>query len=397
MIDGDVKPPRLDLDFSDPATISAPFAAWEAARRAGRVVWNGLQRGWMVTSYENCAEVLTDTWGERFATYSLDALFWFDANNMITVDGKDHRRLRRGLRRYFTPASIDGRWSERVREVVAASLAPLVGHEVAIDLDEFTRIPVVIVAEMLGVPEEHHDDFRRWSIAIVDNIAYGREREDARAVIDTAVRELNAYLDVEVERHRRDQPDDLFTMIVNMPSLSEAEMRSTAAVMLLAGYDTTAKLMGSALLALQRHPDQRSLLVEMPELIPNAIEEVLRWDGVATVFARMVVSDTELAGVEIAAGDTVYLFLGAANRDPARWDDPHRFDVRRPYKRNLGFGAGPHVCIGAALARLETQIALETLLRLAPEYRLRDVEYGHTFMNHGLESGVIELGSAAAA
>jgi cytochrome P450 len=181
-------------------------------------------------------------------------------------------------------------------------------------------------------------------------------------------------------------------MIVNMPGLTEAEMRSTAAVMLLAGYDTTAKLMGSALLALQQHPDQRRLLVEAPALIPNAVEEVLRWDGVATVFARRVVSDTELAGVQMAAGDTVYLFLGAANRDPSRWKDPHSFDVRRPYKRNLGFGAGPHVCIGAQLARLETQVALETLLRLAPEYRLRNVEYGHTFMNHGPESGVIELG-----
>ncbi len=384
--------PQLDVDFSNSVGISDPFEVWEDVRATGRVVWNGVQRGWMVTGYDDCSEVFDDTWGERFGMFSRDALFWFDAQNMIIVDGKEHRRLRRGLSRYFTPAAIGRTWEARVRDVVDSFLAPLVQSNEVIGLEEFTKLPVVIVAEMLGVPEEHHEDFRRWSIAIVDNVAYGREKTDARGLIEEAMGELNAYLDEEIERHRRDQPDDLLTLMVNMPDWTEAEMRSTATVLLLAGYDTTAKLMGSALLALQEHPDQRRLLVDQPALIPNAIEEILRWDGVATVIARRMVKDTELAGVEMAAGDTVYLFLGAANRDPSRWSDPHRFDVTRPYKPNLGFGSGPHVCIGAPLARLEVKIALEELLRLAPEYRLRAVEYGHTFMNHGPEKGVIDIG-----
>jgi cytochrome P450 len=156
-----MKAPRLDIDFADPGAIHAPFGVWEEVRAAGRVVWNGVQRGWMVTGYEDCLEVFEDRWGERFGMFGLDALFWFDAPNMICVDGKEHRRLRRELRRYFTPAAIGKAWDARVREVVESFLAPLVQGEQVIDLDEFTKLPVVIVAEMLGVPEEHHEDFRR--------------------------------------------------------------------------------------------------------------------------------------------------------------------------------------------------------------------------------------------
>jgi cytochrome P450 len=392
-----VKTPRLDLDFSDPAAIADPFGAWEEVRAAGRVVWNEAQRGWMVAGYDDCSEVFDDTWGERFGISSLDVMFWFDAPNMIAVDGKEHRRLRRGLAKYFTPAAIKRTWEPRVRAVVDEFLGPLVQRNETIELEEFTKLPVVIVAEMLGVPEEHHEDFRRWSIAIVDNVAFGHEGSDARDVMTQAIVELDAYLDEEIERHRRDRPDDLLTWMVDMPDWSEEEMRSSAKVMLLAGYDTTAKLMGSALLALQQHPDQRRLLVDNPELIPNAVEEVLRWDGVATVLVRWVRRDTVLAGTELAAGDRIYLFLGAADRDPSRWDDAQRFDVTRPFKPNLGFGGGPHVCIGAPLARLEANVALEELLRLAPEYRLRDVEYGHTFLNHGPGKGVIDVEVLSAA
>jgi cytochrome P450 len=392
-----VTTPRLDLDFTDPAVIADPFGAWEEVRAAGRVVWNGKQQGWMIPGYDDCAEVFDDRWGERFGISSLAVMFWFEANNMISVDGKEHGRLRRGLAKYFTPAAIKRTWEPRVREVVDQFLGPLVERNETIELEEFTKLPVVIVAEMLGVPEERHEDFRRWSIAIVDNVAFGQEGTHAREVMRQAIAELDAYLDEELERHRRDRPDDLLTLMVDMPDWSAEEMRSSAKLMLLAAYDTTAKLMGSALLALQQHPDQRRLLAERPELIPNAVEEVLRWDGVATVLVRWMRQDTVFAGTELKAGDRVYLFLGAANRDPSRWDDPHRFDVTRPYRPNLGFGGGPHVCIGAPLARLEVQVALEELLRLAPEYRLREVEYGHTFMNHGPETGVIDVGVLSAA
>src|SRR5205823_4880077 len=139
-----------------------------------------------------------------------------------------------------------------------------------------------------------------------------------------------------------------------------------------------------------QHPEQRRLLVENPALVPNAMEEVLRWAGAAQSIVRRVRQDTVLADTQLATGDTLYPLFVAGNRDPSRWEDPQRFDIRRPFKANLGFGTGPHICLGARLARLETKVAVEGLLRIAPEYHLRDLDYGNAFFARGAERGLIE-------
>jgi hypothetical protein len=247
---------------------------------------------------------------------------------------------------------------------------------------------------MLGVPKERHEDFRRWSNAVITNLAFGREQPEARRVIEKAVAELNDYLTGEIDRHRREKPDDLLTVMVNIPDWTEAEIRSSAILLLLAGYDTTAKLMGACLVALEQHADQRRLVTESPSLIPNAIEEVLRWVGATHVIVRVVMRDTVLGGMKLAADDMIYLLLIAANRDPARWHDPHRFDIGREIKPNLGFGGGPHICLGAPLARVETKVALEVLLRLAPAYHLRGIDYGKAFFARGPEKGIIDVKAA---
>jgi cytochrome P450 len=395
-----VRSPRLDVNFGDPAVIADPYVVLEEIRAAGRAVWNEPAQGWMITGYDDCHEVLSDPKGTRFGVVGArhpEVTFWFLAPNMIIADGAEHRRLRQGVSSHFTPAAVKRRWEPRVREVVEAQLAPLVAGDDSIDLiDDFAKIPVIVVAELLGVPADRHDDFRKWSNAIISNLAFGNERPDARRVMDETIAELNEYLTEEIERHRRDQPDDILTVMINMPNWTEDEMRSSAANLLLAGYDTTAKLMGDCLVALEQHPDQRRLLVEHPELIENAVEEVLRWHGATQGIIRLAVEDTTLGSVDLPAGDMLYLLLGAANRDPSRWPDPYRFDVRRDFKKNLGrsqlgFGGGPHICIGAHLARVEVRIALETLLRLAPEYRLRDIDYGNSFFAHGPEQGTIDV------
>jgi cytochrome P450 len=386
--------PRVDVDFADPALIADPFPTYEQIRAAGRVVWNGAANLWMVAGYEDCDEILTDTRGTRFGVIGArypEFTFWFDAPNMIIADPPDHRRLRAGLAKYFTPSAIERKWEPRVREVVGELLTPLVEGRTDVDLiSDFTKIPVVIVAEMLGVPEERHEDFRRWSNAVVSNLRWGREDPEGRRLMDLAVAELNEYLTEAIEQHRREQPDDLLTIIVNMPDWTEAEMRSGAVNLLLAGYDTTAKLMGVCLHVLEQHPEERQVLVEQPELIANAIEEILRYEGVTQLMPRVVKKDITFGGTDLAVDETVFVLLGAGNRDPARWEEPDRFDVRRPYQTNLGFGGGPHICIGAPLARVETRVALEELLRLAPEYRLRDLDYGDAFFARGPEKGVIE-------
>jgi cytochrome P450 len=392
--------PQVDVDFSDPALVADPFPFYEEVRAAGRVVWNGTVGAWMVPGFDDNMEVLNDR-GKRFVTVGSrypEVTFWFEAPNMIIADGAEHKRLREGVARYFTPTSIRRNFEARVREVVREMLAPLVEGRDSIDLvEDFTKIPVIVVAEMLGVPEEHYEDFRRWSNIVIANLRFGHETEEERRVMDVAIAEASAYIDMEIERHRRDQPDDVLTMMVNMPNWSEAEIRSSSINFLLAGYDTTARLMGSALVALEQHPDERRLLVESPELIPNAVEEILRWVGSSQAIVRLVAQDTVLADTELTEGQVLYMLLLAANQDPSRWEDPRRFDVRRPYQINLGFGGGPHICIGAHLARLEVQIALEELLRLAPEYRLRDIDYGDAFFARGPEVGTIDIGVRSAA
>jgi cytochrome P450 len=389
--------PQVDVDFRDPALIEDPFPVYDEIRAAGRVVWNGAAQSWMLAGYDDCAEILGDTKGRRFGMVGArypDFTFWFDAPNMIVVDAPDHRRLRHGLASYFTPVSIS-KWEARVREVVVRQLAPLVEGRQQVDLiEDFTRIPIVIVAEMLGVPEEHHDDFLRWSNAVTGNVGWGHERPDIRRIMEQAVDELNEYLTEEMERHRREQIDDVLSVMMNQRDWSDAEIRSSAVNLLLAGYDTTAKLMASALEVFEQHPDQRALLVERPELIPNAIEEVLRLGAVAQALTRVVKVDTEFAGTPLQEGQIVFLMVAAANRDPSRWEDPNRFDVTRPFQANLGWGSGPHVCIGASLARLEIKVAVEELLKIAPEYRLRDLDYGESFFVRGPEKGVIERAPA---
>lgn len=391
--------PRLDIDFTDPTLVGDPYPVYDRIREVGPVVWTEPSQGWMVTGFDECVEVLRDGKGSRFGVVGArrpEVTFWFDAPNMIIADGAEHRRLRQGVSPYFTPSKVIREWEPRVREVVERQLEPIAAGRTTIDLEQdFTKIPVVIVAELLGVPEERHEDFRRWSMEIISNLKFGHEDAAGRAIMDRAIAELNEYLSEEIVRHRIEQPDDLLTIMVNMKNWSEAEIRSSSVNLLVAGYDTTAKLMGECLAALEQHPEQRRLVAENPDLVPNAVEEVLRWHGAAQGVVREVVEDTVLGGAELRAGDMLYVMLAAGNRDPRRWADPQTFDVQRNFKEHLGvphlgFGGGPHICLGAPLARLEVQVALETFLRLAPEYELVDFDYGESFFARGPEHGTIQ-------
>lgn len=385
--------PQLDIDFFDRAAIDDPYPLFEQVRATGPVVWNDVLHGWMVTGYEDCSTVLGDT-GERFSVMNSDPdmLPWFEARTMISVDGETHRRLRTCVSPLFTRGAVE-RWQSRVAAVVEQLLAPLATGTGGCDLiAEFTTVPTIVVAEMLGVPEERHGDFQDWSNTIVSNLAYGHEDASARELLRKASTELNEYLRAEIARHRQARPDDLLTTMIDASdggALDGDEVRAAAVLLLIAGYDTTAKLLSNALVAFEAHPDQRALLAADPELMPAAIEEVLRWRSTVQAIPRRAARDTDLAGVPLEAGDVVYAVTAAANRDPARWSDPDRFDVRRERRTNFGFGYGPHLCLGAPLARLEARIALQSLLRLAPEFRLTDLELGPSFFVRGHERGFL--------
>jgi cytochrome P450 len=391
---------RLDIEFSGRNFKEDPFAVYEEIRAVGNVVWNELLSGWMVVGYDEGVSVVTDS-GERFAMMNSDPelIPWFKGPNAITVDGADHRRLRGGLAPLFTRSAI-ARWEARVAEVVQRLLAPLAAGGDSFDLiADFTMLPTVIVADMLGVPEERYDDFRRWSHNIVSNLAYGLEDPKTREVLLQTSDEINEYVEEEIDRHRRERPDDLLTTMINLSgeyAMSNEEICSTAVVLLVAGYDTTAKTMANSLIALERHPDQRRLVAADLSLVPAAIEEGMRWFGPVQWLPRRILQDTALDGMELEAGHNVFVLNAAANRDPRRWPEPDRFDIFREPKAHLAFGYGPHLCLGAPLARLETKVAIEQLLRIAPEYRLRDIDFGNSLFIRGPERGTVEVGVRAA-
>jgi cytochrome P450 len=320
---------------------------------------------------------------------------WFEAPTMISTDGADHVRLRKCLAPMFTRRAT-ARWEQRVEAVVEQLLAPLAAGGGTYDLiADFTMVPTIVVAEMLGVPEERHGDFRRWSSTIVGNLAWGHEDEQARAAMLAAASELNAYLREEIGRHRAEQPDDLLTAVIRASGdggvMSDDEVRAAAVLLLAAGYDTTAKLLSNALLAFEENPRQRALLAGDPSLMADAIEEALRWRSTVQMIPRIAVKDLTLGDAEVKAGEMVYTIVAAANRDPSRWDDPDVFDVRRPHQAHYGFGYGSHLCLGAPLARLEAKVALQALLRLAPDFRLRDIDFGPSFFVRGPERGSLDV------
>jgi cytochrome P450 len=396
-----MKPKQLDVDFFGPAFKEDPFPLYEEIRSAGNVVWNERLSGWMVVGYDEAVSVLTDP-GDCFAILSGDPelTFWFEAPNMITVDGAQHRRLRGALSPLFTRGAI-ARWERRVAEVVEDLLAPLVSGNDSFDLiADFTMLPTLIVADMLGVPENRYADFRRWSHQIVTNLAFGLENEESREVLRDAATEVNQYMSAEIERHERERPDDLITTMLDLSgedAMTAAEIRSTAVLLLLAGYDTTAKTMSNCLVALERNPEMRRLVAADPGLVPAAIEEGLRWLGPVQWNPRRAAQDLLLDDQQVLAGEVVYVLNAAANRDPRRWPDPERFDVLREAKAHLAFGYGSHLCLGAPLARLETRVAIESLLRVAPEYRLRDIDFGQSLFIRGPERGTVEVGARASA
>jgi cytochrome P450 len=390
---------RLDVDLFTSSFISDPYPVYEEIRAVSNgPVWNELLRAWVIVGFDEGVGVMTDN--ERFLMMNTGEMTpWFEAPNMITVDGEMHRRLRGALAPLFTRSAV-AQFEQRIKDVVGTILEPLVSGNDSFDLiADFTKLPTIIVADMLGVPTDRHADFMRWSHTIVTNLAYGLEDEDRRTALEQASQELNDYMAAEIDRRRRQPTDDLLSTMLGFSgrdAMSIEEIRSTGILLLVAGYDTTAKAMANCLIAFEKNPEQRRMIADDLELLPSAIEEALRWYGPVQGGGRIAAVDTDVAGTPIAAGDRVFVFRAAANRDPRRWERAHEFDLFRSPKSHLGFGWGPHLCLGAPLARLEVRVALEQLLRLTSDYRIRDVHLGRSAFIRGPEAGTIEVGARGA-
>jgi cytochrome P450 len=306
------------------------------------------------------------------------------ALTMLTSDPPVHTRLRRLVSRDFTPRRIAA-LEPRIRAITDELLDQAERKGVLEVMGDIANVlPVMVIAELLGVPSENYQQFKQWSDAIVAT-GLGNTPSGAADLPEefiTAVSGLRTYFADTIEQRRRVPGSDLISALVAAHDDAEAldadELLALILLLLLAGNETTTNLIGNGLLALVNHPEQLELLRREPDLLHNAVEEILRYDGPVQGTVRFTLETAELAGVTIPAGAGVFLMLAAANRDPARFAEPDRFDIRRQITEHLAFGNGIHFCLGAPLARLEGSIAIgaivkrfRRLVRINPEAPLR--------------------------
>jgi cytochrome P450 len=368
-----------------PAMLADPYPTYHRLRSTHPIYHHAADGKWYLTRHADVATALrspalscagTDQLRQRFPQPALQEAFDSMARSMAHTDPPAHTRLRGLVSKAFTPHAIEA-MTNRIQEIVdrlldaAAARGRMdVVHDLAVPL------PLTVITEMLGVPAADVDRLKAWT-ATMAHIAGGPSAE-AFMTAAQARREVIAYFSEIVVRRRRQPQNDLLSALVRAEEvddrLTEAELYSNAILLLVAGNATTTSLIGTGTLALLRHPDQRRRLSEDPSLLESAGEEFLRYESPIQfeVTPRLARDDLHLGDVTIPRGAFVALLLGAANRDPAQFPEPDHLDITRTPNHHLAFGAGPHFCLGAPLARLEARIAFGTLLRQFPNLRLDD-------------------------
>jgi cytochrome P450 len=314
---------------------------------------------------------------------------------MLQQDPPDHTRLRGLVVKAFTARRVED-MRPRIQQIVDQTLDAIAGQGHMDLIEDFAfRLPVTIICDMLGIPEEHREAFYKGS-------RDGGRLLDPVPMSPAEIKQGNAgnvmqqmYFQQLFELRRRKPGDDLTTQLVQAEEdgskLTNEELTANIILLFGAGHETTVNLIGNGLLALHRNPDQLALLKANPGLITNAVEEFLRYDSSVQMTGRVTLEDIDdLGGKKIPKGESVFCLLGSANRDPAVFPDrPDQLDITRPNVRPLSFGGGIHFCLGAQLARIEAEIAISTLLRRLPGLRLDDAvnpEWRPTFVLRGLKA-----------
>jgi hypothetical protein len=291
--------------------------------------------------------------------------------NLLTIDGADHRRLRGLVSKAFTPRRV-----ERLRARLEATVEELLDRVAAAGEMEVVRdlahpLPVIAIAELLGVPAEDRGRFRAWSARLVQLLDPFQGRGGARPMIE-ATHELFDYFRPLLAARRAEPRDDLLSAMIAAEQdgmrLDEVDLLALSSLLLVAGHETTSNLIANAVLLLLRFPDERKRLQDDLALLPGAVDECLRYESPIQLTDRAVLEDCELGGKRIRRHQMVAVVLAAANRDPAHFPDPDRFDVARRDNHHLAFGQGNHFCLGSQLARLEAEVALGALLRRFPGF-----------------------------
>lgn len=345
-----------------------PFPHFGRMRDAAPVFHDEPSGTWHVFRYEDVQRVLSDhaSFSSRMGGDDPSETGQLFASSLITTDPPRHRQLRSLVTQAFTPKAVDAlapRISELAEELLDRT-APLGTADLIAELAY--PLPVIVISELMGIPAEDRDRFKRWSDVIVSQTRSGPADEDHRG---TNVEMTEYFLNL-IEQRRSRPGNDLISNLlkaeIDGQKLSVVELLGFCALLLVAGNETTTNLIGNAVLCFTEVPGTVDRLLTEPSRLPQAIEEVLRFRSPVQSMYRVAVADTTLAGVPVPAGAPLVAWIGSANRDERQFPHPARFDIDRDQIRHLAFGHGIHFCLGAPLARLEARIALEALLSRLP-------------------------------
>lgn len=364
-----------------PSVYTDPYPTYERLRDKDPVHWSPLLDSWVFSRYRHVDGILRDH--KRFSNDTskrgnpshIDESFDLQSQpSMLFRDPPDHTRLRALVSRAFTPAVVEG-LAGHIR-TIADDLLDQIDDPAGFDLMEAIAapLPVIVIAELLGVPVEDRPQFQIWS----RHRARGLEpniTDKERRLVTEAGKELDEYFLGIIDQRRREPREDLISGLVAAEEagdkLSQTELLAMLRLLLIAGNETTTKLIGNGMLALLRNPEQLEVLRQAPDLMPSAIEELLRYDAPVQLDVRAALEDVEFDGRHVRKGQGIIVLLGSANRDPEMFSEPERLDLARQEANHIAFGRGIHHCLGASLARLEGRLTFEALLERFADIRLQ--------------------------
>ncbi|HEU5423127.1 MAG TPA: cytochrome P450, partial [Nitrolancea sp.] len=375
------------IDFADPVIKADPYPLYRELRETQPVFWNG--QGWFVFRYDDVLRLFNDPRISSARTGSLLSVLPPDvqrelepmrtvlASRMLLTDAPTHTRLRNLVTKAFSAKAANVK-RERIQALCDQLLNGLLARDELELMEEFASpLPSYVIADMLGVSPERQPDFARWSrdqVRIYDRPGTLGERVAVMRQGQASMLETKAYLEEVIAARRRQPREDLITRLIEAEEagdrLTTDEMVVMIIALLVGGNNSTAHLIGNAVLTLLRHPEALARLRAEPRLIRPAIEEVLRFECPVQTTSRVAKERIEIGGQVIEAGQNVFLVLASANRDERQFPDPDRLDITREPNRHLDFAHGPHFCLGSAIARAESQIAVNTLIQRCPELEL---------------------------
>ena len=367
----------------DPEVLADPYPLYHRLRTEDPVHWDPFLHAWVVTRYADVVHVLHHFSADRTPTpkqlsdlnlSALNPIAQVMVRQMLFLDPPDHTRLRALASAAFTPRRVEQLRSHI--EDVMNGLLDRVSAQGQMDViaDFAAPAPAIITAEMLGVPAEDHADLKDWSQDFAEMLGNFQHNPERYPRVLSSIENLSSYFREAMKQQRSAPRDGLIRAMmeaeVEGERLNEEEIVANLIVTMVGGQETTTNLIGNGLLTLLRHPEELERLRANPAMISSAVEELLRFESPSQHTARLAPEDTQLGGKAIRKRQAVIAVMGAGNRDPERFPEPDRLDLERKDNRHLAFGWAAHFCFGAALARLEGQIAFDLLLRRLPELKL---------------------------